>query len=895
MNARQPASTVRASSAPFWSKAAPSLRGDAVRAAATPLASDTRRLVASCFSGSRRAAERSVAGRVGTHARSRMALRALGRTMTARGAAMAVAGARTTTSRANNPGGPAVGSRCLGRAPSGWPPLAPGGVSGFGMHRQRLPTSDAPSGMELRPRCPAPGGAIRRALCVSSTPARVSAIAVDEAAPGPPSEGGNDDDAAAAKAAAETYGASSIQVLKGLEPVRKRPGMYIGNTGTKGLHHMVWEVLDNGVDEVQAGHAGLITVTVEPDGSVSVEDDGRGIPTDVHPATGVSSLETVLTVLHAGGKFGGDESGYHVSGGLHGVGISVVNALSESCEVTVWRGEKWFRQSFSRGAALGPMTQGTQGDGGDGEEAVSQVAGAVLKKGTRVRFKPDALIFKERQDFDPKIILTRMKELAFLNSTATFRFRLPVAMHAKSKKKKATTNQDEEEAGASAPTMAPVEMLTVNGVEYHEEILSFPGGLKDYVEDINLGSSALHDPITFRVEVDGVMVEGALQWTKESYTDTLLGYANSIQTSDGGTHLDGLKFALTRTINIQSRKSKLLKDNDNNLSGEHIREGLTAVLAVWVPQPEFEGQTKTRLGNPEVRKVVESVVAEQIAEHLEFYPSVLESIFSKAQQAAKAAEAAKRARELVRRKSVLRSGSLPGKLSDCSSSVSAETEIFLVEGDSAGGSAKQGRDRRFQAVLPLRGKILNVEKKDEASMYKNEEISAMVTALGLGLKGEPFVESALRYSKIVILTDADVDGAHIRTLLLTFLYRYQRALFEQGKVFVAVPPLYKVEGKGKGTAKKATYCYDERELQTYLKNLPEGSSYAIQRFKGLGEMMPEQLWTTTLNPETRLLKRLTVEDAAMANHTFQLLMGDKVAPRRAFIEDEGPKLSDIDV
>ena len=661
-------------------------------------------------------------------------------------------------------------------------------------------------------------------------------------------------------------------MLKGLEPVRKRPGMYIGNTSTKGLHHMVWEVLDNGVDEVQAGHASVITVTLEASGFVSVEDDGRGIPTDVHPATGVSSLETVLTVLHAGGKFGGDESGYQVSGGLHGVGISVVNALSESTEVTVWRGAAEYSQAFSRGAAIGTMSQTAQ-------------PSDARKKGTRVRFKPDADIFKEKREFDPNVILSRMKELAFLNSTATFKFRYCAASAKKLKTRKAKKGGDDDD-GDSVKRVADAD-----GVEYFEETLSYPGGLKDYVVDLNSGSEALHDPITFRAEVDGVQVEGALQWTKEAYTDTLLGYANSIKTSDGGTHLDGLKVSLTRAVNTQARKAKLLKDADANLGGDHIREGLSAVLAVWVPQPEFEGQTKTRLGNPEVRRVVEGVIGEQISEHLEFYPSVLASIFQKASSAQKAAEAAKRARELVRRKSVLRSGSLPGKLSDCSSSDPATTEIFLVEGDSAGGSAKQGRDRRFQAVLPLRGKILNVERKDEASMYKNTEISSMVTALGLGLKGDEFDESQLRYSKIVILTDADVDGAHIRTLLLTFCTGTS-ALFESGKVFVAVPPLYKVEAKG---SKKPTYCYDEAQLQQHLARLPEGAAKTIQRFKGLGEMMPEQLWHTTLNPETRLLKRLTVNDAALANQTFQLLMSDKVAPRREFIETEGPKLQDIDV
>ena len=769
-------------------------------------------------------------------------------------------------------------------------PVAPRALPSWGSRRLAR-ACDGRGGLHLAPF--ATSVPSRRA---SSSVTSREAIAVgDEEAGGAPRD--NTSDIIAAKAAAkvaaaaatggsDAYGASSIQVLKGLEPVRKRPGMYIGNTSTKGLHHMVWEVLDNGVDEVQAGHASFITVTVEADGSVSVEDDGRGIPTDIHPATGTSSLETVLTVLHAGGKFGGDESGYHVSGGLHGVGISVVNALSDSTEVTVWRGDREFRQEFSRGAALAPMSEG------------SQTKGAARKKGTRVRFKPDPTIFKERLDFDPNIILSRMKELAFLNSTATFTFRLASELTSKlkSKKKKSKDEASMDEGDVvKGGEKTDDGAVTIDGATYYEEVLSFPGGLRDYVADLNEGAESLHDPITFRAEVDGVQVEGALQWTKEAYTDTLLGYANSIRTSDGGTHLDGLKTSLTRAVNTQARKAKLLKEADGNLGGEHIREGLSAVIAVWVPQPEFEGQTKTRLGNPEVRRVVESVIGEQVSEHLEFYPNTLGSIFSKASQAQKAAEAAKRARELVRRKSVLRSGSLPGKLSDCSSSDPESTEIFLVEGDSAGGSAKQGRDRRFQAVLPLRGKILNVERKDDASMYKNTEITAMVTALGLGLKGDEFDESALRYSKIVILTDADVDGAHIRTLLLTFLFRYQRGLFERGKIFVAVPPLYKVESGRAGKNNKPTYCYDESQLQAHLATLPEGASKSIQRFKGLGEMMPVQLWNTTLNPETRLLKRLTVDDAAMANKTFQLLMSDKVAPRREFIETEGPKLEDIDV
>ena len=792
----------------------------------------------------------------------------------------------------------------LGAAPRG---AARPRVVGLFSSSSASPT-EPPSRRGIAPSAPAPAPA-RFTPSPRRHFAAHRAIAVDDepsgsAAPGgpsdPPKPSSGDDakaarDEARARAAiatgsAEQYGAGSIQVLKGLEPVRKRPGMYIGNTASKGLHHLVWEVLDNGVDEIQAGHASTVTVAVEPDGFVSVEDDGRGIPTDVHPSTGVSSLETVLTVLHAGGKFGGDESGYHVSGGLHGVGISVVNALSETTEVTVWRGGKEFSQTFSRGDALGSMTEKPQAN-----------ADAAPRKGTRVRFKPDPEIFREVRSFDPNVILNRMRELAFLNSAATFRFRCVATEAKKLKKKKRAAASGDDEASAAEGSSTDrgassglSNVITVDGAEYAEETLSYPGGLRDYVQDLNFGSEALHDPITFRADVDGVQVEGALQWTKEAYTDTLLGYANSIKTSDGGTHLDGLKTSLTRAVNAQARKAKLLKDQDANLGGEHVREGLSAVLAVWVPQPEFEGQTKTRLGNPEVRKVVEGVVGDQVTEHLEFYPSALQSIFGKASSAQKAAEAAKRARELVRRKSVLRSGSLPGKLSDCSSGDSERTEIFLVEGDSAGGSAKQGRDRRFQAVLPLRGKILNVERKDEASMYKNAEISSMVTALGLGLKGDEFDASRLRYSKIVILTDADVDGAHIRTLLLTFLFRYQRALFEQGRVFVAVPPLYKVEEKGRKTP---TYCYDEAQLQAHLARTPEGAGGVrnIQRFKGLGEMMPEQLWHTTLNPETRTLKRLTVEDAAQANQTFQLLMSGNVGPRREFIETEGPKLEDIDV
>lgn len=639
------------------------------------------------------------------------------------------------------------------------------------------------------------------------------------------------------------YDAGSIQVLQGLEPVRKRPGMYIGSTSSKGLHHMVWEVLDNSVDEVQAGHASHVRVVVEENGFVSVVDDGRGIPTDIHPVTGKSSLETVLTILHAGGKFGGDNSGYHVSGGLHGVGISVVNALSERVDVTVWRKGNEYTQSFSRGVAVGAMSEKKQD-------------GAGQKKGTMVRFKPDDQIF-EKVKFDPNIIRTRMKELAFLNKGTE--------LHLRTHDSKTNSFVDEK--------------------------LLYTDGLKDYVMDLTADATRLHEPITFSGTMEGVRVEGALCWTADSYADTLLGYANSIRTTDGGTHIDGLKYSLTKTINAVARKAKLLKESDPNLGGDHVREGLSGVIAVWVPEPEFEGQTKTRLGNSEVRRIVENIASDAIAGHFEFNANDLKSVFAKAQSAYKAAEAAKRAREMVRRKTVLTANRLPGKLSDCSSSDADRTEIFLVEGDSAGGSCKQGRDRSFQAVLPLRGKIMNVERKlDAAALYKNTEITNMISALGLGGMGDDLDTSALRYSKIIILTDADVDGAHIRTLLLTFLYRYQRDLFEKGYVYAAVPPLYKV-----AVGKKETYCYDEDELQRVISELPEGSSKHIQRFKGLGEMMPEQLWSTTLDPKTRVLKRLTVDDASAANHMFSTLMSKDVDPRRKLIEDEGAALASIDI
>ncbi|KAJ6834980.1 DNA gyrase subunit B, chloroplastic/mitochondrial-like isoform X2 [Iris pallida] len=628
------------------------------------------------------------------------------------------------------------------------------------------------------------------------------------------------------------YGSDQIQVLEGLDPVRKRPGMYIGSTGSRGLHHLVYEILDNAIDEAQAGYASKVVVVLHEDNSVSITDNGRGIPTDLHPATKKSSLETVLTVLHAGGKFGGSSSGYSVSGGLHGVGLSVVNALSEKLEVIVWRDGLEYLQKYSRGKPVTALT------------CRQLSVESKSRQGTSIRFWPDKEVFTTSIEFDFNTIAGRIRELAFLNPELTITLR-------------------KEEGDAST--------------QYNE--YCYAGGLVEYVKWLNSDKKPLHDTLAFRKVTDGITVDVALQWCSDSYSDTMLGYANSIRTVDGGTHIDGLKASLTRTINNLAKKSKIIKEKDISLSGEHVREGLTCIVSVKVPNPEFEGQTKTRLGNPEVRRVVDQCVQEHLTEYLELHPDTLDLILSKSLNALKAAMAAKRARELVRTKSVLKSSSLPGKLADCSATNPEESEIFIVEGDSAGGSAKQGRDRRFQAVLPLRGKILNIERKDEAAMYKNEEIQNLILALGLGVKGEDFKKEALRYHKIIILTDADVDGAHIRTLLLTFFFRYQKTLFDEGCIYVGVPPLYKVE-----RGKQAHYCYDETELKRLQNTFPVNASYNIQRFKGLGEMMPLQLWETTLDPETRLLKQLVVEDAAEANVVFSSLMGERVDVRKQLIQ-----------
>jgi DNA gyrase subunit B len=640
------------------------------------------------------------------------------------------------------------------------------------------------------------------------------------------------------------YGVDQIRVLEGLEAVRVRPGMYIGSTGPKGLHHLVYEVVDNSIDEALAGFCTNIEASINEDGSVTVVDDGRGIPTDTHPQTGRSTLETVLTVLHAGGKFG--DGGYSVSGGLHGVGISVVNALSSHVKVQVWREEKLYQQLFSRGVPVGDIEVMTNNE--------------PKRTGTAVTFLPDTEIFVNSIDFDYITLANRLRELAYLNASLRIAFE---------------------------------DKRTGEGRDPRSDVYFYSGGIKEYIGYLNAEKQPLHEEVIYvQGEKNKVQVEVALQWCVDAYSDNVLGFANNIRTIDGGTHLEGLKAVLTRTMNSIARKRNKLKEADSNLGGENVREGLTAIVSVKVPNPEFEGQTKTKLGNTEVRGIVETIVGETLTEFLEFRPHIADAILEKAIQAFNAAEAARRARELVRRKSVLESSPLPGKLADCSSKDPSESEIFIVEGDSAGGSAKQGRDRRTQAILPLRGKILNIEKTDDAKIYKNNEVQSLITALGLGVRGEEFKPEQLRYHRICLMTDADVDGAHIRTLLLTFFYRYQRDLIDKGYVYVACPPLYKLE-----RGKNHHYCYNEQELQSRIAEMPANANYNIQRFKGLGEMMPKQLWETTMDPTTRMLKRIEIDDAAEADRIFTILMGDRVAPRREFIETYGSKLNmaDLDI
>lgn len=632
----------------------------------------------------------------------------------------------------------------------------------------------------------------------------------------------------------QSYDESQIQVLEGLEAVRKRPGMYIGSTSSRGLHHLVYEIVDNSIDEALAGFCKNIEVTINEDNSITVIDDGRGMPVGIHPKMGKSTVEVIMTVLHAGGKFGG--GGYKVSGGLHGVGASVVNALSEYCEVTVKREGFIWQQKYSRGNVLCDLTKIGESD----------------EHGTKVLFKPDHEIFEDTV-FDFEVLSSRLRELAFLNKG--------IAIILRDKR------EDEERVE-----------------KYHYE-----GGIKEFVSYLNRNKEVLHEsPIYVEGEKDGIIAEIALQYN-DGYNENLYSFANNIDTIEGGTHLAGFKSALTRAINDYAKRFGHIKDNDKNLSGDDAREGLTAVVSVKISEPQFEGQTKTKLGNSEVRGVVDSIVAEGVSVFLEENPAVGKIIIDKALMAARARDAARKARELTR-KSVLERSTLPGKLADCSSKDPSECEIYIVEGDSAGGSAKQGRDRKFQAILPLRGKILNVEKQRLDRILNADSIRSMVTAFGAGI-GKDFDVEKLRYNRIIIMTDADVDGAHIRTLLLTFFYRYMRPLIDEGHVFIAQPPLFKVS-KGK----REEYAYTEPELEKILEDFGgKDSSINIQRYKGLGEMNANQLWDTTMDPEHRILKKATVSDAIAADEIFTILMGDKVEPRREFIQKNAKKISNLDI
>ncbi|SKA97422.1 DNA gyrase subunit B [Caloramator quimbayensis] len=627
------------------------------------------------------------------------------------------------------------------------------------------------------------------------------------------------------------YDASQIQVLEGLEAVRKRPGMYIGSTGSRGLHHLVYEILDNAIDEALEGTCNEITVTIHSDNSVTVTDNGRGIPIGIHPKLNKPAVEVVFTVLHAGGKFGG--GGYKVSGGLHGVGASVVNALSEWLEVKVKNGERIYRQRYERGKTVTEL----------------EVIGNTKETGSIVTFKPDYQIF-ETLEFEYEVLSQRIRELAFLNNGIK---------------------------------------ITLTDERYGKsEVFHYEGGIKEFVVYLNRNKEAINEkPIYIKGNKDDIIVEIAMQYN-DGYNESIFSFANNIDTTEGGTHVSGFKTALTKVVNDYARKYGFIKENENNLSGEDTREGLTAVISVKIPNPQFEGQTKTKLGNTEVRGIVDSIVSDRVSAFLEENPQISKSIIDKCIMASRAREAARKARELTRRKSVLENTSLPGKLADCSEKDPKQCEIFIVEGDSAGGSAKQGRDRRFQAILPLRGKIMNVEKQRLDKVLSYAEIRSMITAFGAGID-EEFDLSKIRYDRIIIMTDADVDGAHIRTLLLTFFYRYMKPLIEEGHVYIAQPPLYKISKN-----KKEYYVYTDRELERKLDEIGR-DNVTIQRYKGLGEMNPEQLWETTMNPKTRKMLKVDVEDAVAADEIFTILMGDKVEPRREFIIQNAKKVQNLDI
>ena len=636
------------------------------------------------------------------------------------------------------------------------------------------------------------------------------------------------------------YGADQIQVLEGLEAVRKRPGMYIGSTSVRGLHHLVYEIVDNCVDEALAGYCTEINIQIEPGNVICVQDNGRGIPVDIHAKTKISAAETVYTVLHAGGKFGGD-SGYKVSGGLHGVGASVVNALSNWTEVTIERDGGLYEMKFEKGKTVKSLTR----------------IGDSKKTGTKVRFLADDTIF-ETTEYDYDTLETRFREIAFLT-----------------KGLKITIEDLREEE--------------IKKNEFH-----FEGGLISFVEYLNKNKEKIHkDPIYIEKVANDVPVEIAFQYTT-AYSENIYSFVNNINTIEGGTHLEGFKRALTKTFNDYARSHNLLKEKDQNLVGEDIREGITAVISVKVKEPQFEGQTKTKLGNSEVTGVVQSAVNEALAEFLEENPSVAKTILEKCISAYRAREAARKARELVRKKSSLETTTLPGKLADCSSKNPEECEVYIVEGDSAGGSAKQGRDRRFQAILPLWGKMLNVEKARADKIYGNDKLNPVILAVGAGI-GSDFDISKIRYGKVIIMADADVDGAHIRTLLLTFFFRYMRPLIENGNVYLAQPPLYKLSKKGM----QDVYCYTDEDLEKAYKDLAgkgiEREQLGLQRYKGLGEMNPEQLWETTMDPANRILVKVTMDDAIKADQIFTILMGDDIEPRREFIEKNAKYVKNLDI
>ena len=638
---------------------------------------------------------------------------------------------------------------------------------------------------------------------------------------------------------AKAYDASQIQVLEGLEAVRKRPGMYIGSTSSEGLHHLVWEIVDNSIDEALAGFASSIQVIIEPDNSITVVDDGRGIPVDIQAKTGRPAVETVFTILHAGGKFGG--GGYKVSGGLHGVGSSVVNALSTTLDVKVYKEGKVYYQEYHRGAVVDDL----------------KVIDETDRHGTTVHFVPDPEIFTETTEFNFDKLATRVRELAFLNRG------LKISIEDKREEK---------------PVLK----------EYH-----YDGGIKSYVEHLNASKTVIFpDPIYLEGEQQGITVEVSMQYT-DSYHSNLLSFANNIHTYEGGTHEFGFKTALTRVINDYARKSKLMKENDENLTGEDVREGLTAVISIKHPDPQFEGQTKTKLGNSEVRTVTDRLFSEHFTKFLMENPNVGRQVVEKGLLASKARQAAKRAREMTRRKGALEISNLPGKLADCSSNDPEKCELFIVEGDSAGGSAKQGRSREFQAILPIRGKILNVEKASMDKILANEEIRSLFTAMGTGF-GADFDVAKARYHKLVIMTDADVDGAHIRTLLLTLFYRYMRPIVEAGYVYIAQPPLYGVK-QGKNIHYIQPGKNAEQDLKNTIESLPATPKPSVQRYKGLGEMDDHQLWETTMDPDNRMMLRVSVDDAIEADQIFEMLMGDRVEPRRAFIEENAHYVKNLDI